>query len=86
MMSHFNAFEQLYAFVFHICDFDNYALCDCCWNRSKVINICNDSVNFEHFNAEHMKHDNQNHKYGIENVYHIGPILDDRLKEKIMKP
>ena len=25
--------------------------------------ICNSFVNFEPFNAEHMKHDHQNHKY-----------------------
>ena len=33
-------------------------------NRSKVTNICNYSVNFDLFDAEHMKHDNQNHKCG----------------------
>ena len=71
MMPHFNANEQQYAFIFPICDFDNHALCDSYLNRSKVINICNYSVNFDLFNAEHMKHDNQNNKIWNNNVYHI---------------
>ena len=61
-MPHFNANEQQYAFIFPICDFDNHALCDSYLNRSSIYNY---SVNFDLFNAEHMKHDNQNHKYGI---------------------
>ena len=64
MISYFMANEIWYAWVFHICDFDHHALCDSYLNRSKVINICNYSVNFDLFNAEHMKHDNQNNKYG----------------------
>ena len=39
MMTHFNANEQLYAFEFPICDFDNHALCDSYLNSSKVINL-----------------------------------------------
>ena len=39
MIPHFNANELLYAFVFHVCDFDNHALCDSCLNRPKVINV-----------------------------------------------
>ena len=37
MMPHFDANELLYAFVFHICGFDNHSWCGSCWNRSKVM-------------------------------------------------
>ena len=64
MMRHFNAKELLYAFIFHICDFDNDALYDMFVWIGHRSSICNYSVNFDPFNAEHMKYDNQNHKYG----------------------
>ena len=67
MMHHFNTCELLYAFIFHICDFDNYAWYDSPLNRSKVTNLyVNNSVTFGPYNAGHMKHGYQNLKYGIQ--------------------
>ena len=39
MMPHFTAYELLYAFISHNCDFDNHAWCSNCLIRSKVINM-----------------------------------------------
>ena len=69
MMYHFNTCELLYAFVFHTCDFDNYAWYDSPLNRSNVTNHVNDSVNFDPYNAGNMiiKISNMEYKWTIFN-------------------